>query len=86
MLKKLSMTRKTLKDLLHDAGYTYRGLAKELGIGHNVLIAYGKGHTVPRLDSAISLALKLKVSLKTLAESIGQDTTGIPNDDGDEEN
>jgi transcriptional regulator with XRE-family HTH domain len=80
MLKKLSMTEKNLKDLLDEAGYSYRGLARELEIGHNVLISYGKGATIPRLDSAIALASKLNVSLKTLSAALGQDVSRIPDD------
>jgi transcriptional regulator with XRE-family HTH domain len=76
------MTEKNLKDLLDEAGYSHRGLAKELGIGHGVLLSYGKGETIPRLDSAIALAAKLNVSLKTLSAALGQDVSKIP-DDGD---
>ena len=74
------MTKKTLESLVSDAGYSYRGLAKELETSHGMLIAYGKGEKVPRLDTAIAIAAKLGVSLKTLAASIGQDISEIPDD------
>lgn len=80
MLKKLSMTRKTLKDLLDAAGYSYRGLAKEIDTSHGMLIAYGNGSRVPRLDTSIAIAEKLNVSLKTFAASLGQDVSRIPDD------
>jgi transcriptional regulator with XRE-family HTH domain len=79
------MTTKTLKTLLEEAGYTYRGLAKEVHTSHGMLIAYGNGSRVPRLDTSICIAAKLKVSLKTFAASLGQDVSLLP-DDGKEAN
>ncbi|ARI81655.1 hypothetical protein C789_4904 [Microcystis aeruginosa FACHB-905 = DIANCHI905] len=34
----------------------------------------------PRLDNALVLCRELGISLKTLAQSLGLDTTGIPDD------
>lgn len=80
MPKYLGMTNKTLKDLVKDAGYTYRVLAKEIQTTPDAIVAWGNGSRVPRFDNAIAIAAKLGVSLKTLGLALGHDVSGVPND------
>lgn len=84
--RNLGMSEKTLKELIAEAGYTYRDLAEKLGTGHDAIVAWGKGTRVPRLDNAIALAAELGVSLKTLSAALGQDVSRLPDDMGGDEN
>ena len=67
-----------MKSLREAAGYTQEQLAKELNCAIRTISNWENGNKVPKFDNAISLAAKLKVSLKTLAKSMKFDVSGIP--------
>ena len=70
----------TLKKLIADAGTTQRDLSKKTGVKETTLNSWVAGRKTPRLDNAIVVAKELGVSLKTLSESLGLDTSGLPGD------
>ncbi|MDJ0593354.1 MAG: helix-turn-helix transcriptional regulator [Pleurocapsa sp. MO_226.B13] len=70
----------TLRSLREAAGYTQEQLAKELKVGIRTISNWENGNKVPKFDNAISLASKLKVSLKTLAKSMHFDVSETPDD------
>ena len=70
----------TLRSLRESAGYTQEQLAKELNLGIRTISNWENGNKVPKFDNAISLATKLKVSLKTLAKSMNFDVSQTPDD------
>jgi transcriptional regulator with XRE-family HTH domain len=80
------MERKTLKDLIREANLTYQQLGDRLGVTRSMISQWNSQGTDLRTSTLIRLAKELNVSLKTLAESIGQDTTGIPDDLGGKDN
>jgi transcriptional regulator with XRE-family HTH domain len=78
---------KTLRQIIFDSGMTQLQLAEILGVAPPRISVMLKPGQDLRMSTSIKLAKALNVSLKTLAESIGQDTTGIPDDRvGGEEN
>ena len=70
----------TLKQLIARCNITQRDLAKKTGISERAINEWVAGKYIPRLDNAIVVSRELGVSLKTLAQSLGLDTTGIPDD------
>lgn len=72
--------QKKLKDLIKEAGLTYRELAAKLGTSHTLISAWNKGTYDPTMPYMVKLSRELRVSLKTLAASLGEDVTGIPDD------
>jgi transcriptional regulator with XRE-family HTH domain len=70
----------TLKDLIAYAGTSQRELSNKLGLHERTLNDWVARRKIPRLDNALVIAKELKVSVKTLAKSMGLDTTGIPDD------
>lgn len=76
----LNQRELTLKSLREAAGYTQERLAKELNLGIRTISNWENGKKVPKFDNAISLATKLRVSLKTLAKSMKFDVTETPDD------
>lgn len=70
----------TLKQLIDRANMTQRELSKRTGIAEVTINSWVAGKYIPRLDNALVLCRELSVSLKTLAQSLGLDTTGIPDD------
>jgi transcriptional regulator with XRE-family HTH domain len=72
--------RKQLKDLIKEAGLTYRELALKMGTSHTMISAWNKGTYDPTLPFMVKLSKELRVSLKVLAASLGEDVTGIPDD------
>ena len=78
---------KTLKQIVIDSGLTQHQLAEILGVAPPRVSKILQPGQDLRMSTSIKLAKALNVSLKTLAESIGQDTTGIPDDPiGDDPN
>jgi plasmid maintenance system antidote protein VapI len=71
---------KTLKQIIIDSGMTHQQLADILGVKQPRISELIKPGQDLRMSTSVKLARALNVSLKTLAESIGQDTTGIPSD------
>jgi transcriptional regulator with XRE-family HTH domain len=69
-----------LKDLLATASITQRELARRMDVSYSLVGFYIAGKKTPGFDKAVAMARELGVSLKTLASSIGLDTTGIPDD------
>lgn len=70
----------TLKELIEKAGTNQRELSKRTGIAEVTLNTWVARKKVPRLDNALLLCRELKISLRTLADSIGLDVSGIPDD------
>lgn len=60
---------------------THQQLADRLGVKAPRISELIKPGQDLRMSTIIKLAKALNVSLKTLAQSIGQDTYGIPDDD-----
>lgn len=77
------MTTKTLKQLIEESKLTYRELAARVGTSHDMIVRWCKPDADLKVSNYIKLAKVLGVSLKTLADSIGQDTEGIPDDCSD---
>jgi transcriptional regulator with XRE-family HTH domain len=72
--------KKTLKDLIKEAGMTYDGLASRLGVDKSQISYWNSRKKVPRLDNAARIAQALGVSLRSLTEALGIDVEGIPDD------
>lgn len=70
----------TLKQLIECANTTQRELSKRTGIAEVTINSWVAKKKIPRLDNALVLCRELGVSLKTLSQSLGLDTTGIPDD------
>jgi transcriptional regulator with XRE-family HTH domain len=75
----------TLKALRELANYSQKEISQRVGVNYSAYQAWESGRSVPKFDNAVMLARELNVSLKTLAKSIGQDTTEIPDDLGREQ-
>ena len=71
---------KTLKQIVIDSGLTHQQLADMLGVKQPRISELLRPGQDLRMSTSIKLAKALKVSLKTLAASIGQDTDGVPGD------
>jgi transcriptional regulator with XRE-family HTH domain len=72
--------KKTLKDLIKEAGMTYDTFAAKVGADKSQVSNWNSRKKVPRFDNAVKMARTLGVSLRELAESIGIDVNGIPDD------
>ncbi|TRU36451.1 MAG: XRE family transcriptional regulator [Microcystis panniformis Mp_MB_F_20080800_S26D] len=70
----------TLKQLIECANTTQRDLSKRTGIAEVTINSWVAKKKIPRLDNALVLCRELGVSLKTLAQSLGLDINGIPDD------
>lgn len=70
----------TLKALRELANYSQKEISQRVGVNYSAYQAWESGRSVPKFDNAVILARELNVSLKTLAQSMGQDTTEIPDD------
>jgi transcriptional regulator with XRE-family HTH domain len=80
MSAEISTKEDTLKSLIEEAGFTQKGFAKELGLSLSTVTFYIAGEKLPRIDRFIEMAKKLNVSPKKLANSMGLDTSGVPDD------
>ena len=80
MKSEISTKEDTLKSLIESAGFTQKAFAKELGLSLSTVTFYISGEKLPRVDRFMEMAKRLKVSPKKLANSIGIDTSGIPDD------
>ena len=76
----MSVTSKTLKDLIKEANLTYRSLAAKMGTTHDQIAAWNKGHSYPSLPYLVSLSRNLNVPLKVLIGSLGVDVSDLPDD------
>ncbi|GEA29069.1 hypothetical protein MiAbW_03651 [Microcystis aeruginosa NIES-4325] len=79
-MKSSSESFLTLKQLIECANTTQRDIAKRTGISERTINDWTAKRKTPRLDNALVLCRELGVSLKTLSQSLGLDTTGIPDD------
>lgn len=70
----------TLKQLIECANTTQRELSKRTGVAEVTINSWVAKKKIPRLDNALVLCRELGVSLKTLSQSLGLDTGGIPDD------
>jgi transcriptional regulator with XRE-family HTH domain len=70
----------TLKSLIESAGYTQKDFAKAMSLSLSTVTYYISGEKLPRIDRFLEMARTLKVSPKKLANSMGLDTSGIPDD------
>jgi transcriptional regulator with XRE-family HTH domain len=77
---------KTLKQIVFESGLNRQQIADILGVSPPRVSEIMRPGQDLRLSTVIKLSKALNVSLKTLAASIGQDTTGIPDDAGGEQN
>ena len=71
---------KTLKQIIIDSGLTHKQLADILGVKSPRISELMRPGQDLRMSTSIKLAKALNVSLKTLAASIGQDISEIPDD------
>jgi plasmid maintenance system antidote protein VapI len=76
---------KTLKQIITDSGLTHQQLADILGVKQPRISAILNG-TDLKISTSVRLSEALNVSLKTLAASIGQDVSRVPDDYGGDEN
>jgi transcriptional regulator with XRE-family HTH domain len=82
----LSVTIRTLKELIKEANLTYRSLAAKMGTSPDQIVAWNKGDSYPSLPYLVSLSRNLNVPLKTLIGSLGVDVSDLPDDLGGEAN
>lgn len=75
----------TLRALRELANFIQKEISQRVGVNHQAYQAWEVGRSVPKFDNAVILARELNVSLKTLAKSMGQDTTEIRDDFGRDE-
>lgn len=61
----------TLKELREKAGLTQESLARAINKSFRTVGDWETGKSIPRLDNAIEAAKALRVSLDTLARSLG---------------
>jgi transcriptional regulator with XRE-family HTH domain len=73
----------TLKTLMEEAGLKEQELSHRLGVGLRIIGHWKKRGKMPTLKNAVGLARELGVSLKTLAQSMGIDVSGVPDDNDD---
>jgi transcriptional regulator with XRE-family HTH domain len=71
----------TLRDLRERAGYTQEQLARNMNVSKSLIGYYEARKKIPKADNFLLLAKHLKVSVKTLAKSLGLDASGIPDED-----
>lgn len=71
---------KSLKELREGRGYSQEGLAAKVGLTRVAYLRYESGQAEPKLSNFLSIARELGVSLKSLADSMGYNTSGIPDD------
>ena len=69
-----------LKSLREAAGLTQPELSQRIKVGIRIIGHWEKRTKIPRFDNAIALSRELRVSLKTLARSIGLDSSAVPDD------
>lgn len=70
----------TLRNIREWRGLSQKELAEKAKISDSVLGYYELGKTIPTLDKAIALARALNIPVKVLAESLGINTAGIPDE------
>jgi transcriptional regulator with XRE-family HTH domain len=70
----------TLKSLIESSGHTQESFAKNIGLSRSAITYYIAGQKLPRADHFFKMAKLLGVSPKTLAQSMGINTAGIPDD------
>ncbi len=76
----VSTKPKSLKQVLKEKGYTETELVKKGVLSIKLLARWQSGVSVPKMDTAIRFCSEVGISLKGLADAIGLDTTGVPDD------
>jgi transcriptional regulator with XRE-family HTH domain len=71
---------KTLKEIVFESGLNRQQIAEILGVSPPRVSEIMRPGQDLRISTVIKLAKALNVSLKTLAASIGQDVSDIPDD------
>lgn len=76
---------KTLKQIVIESGLTHQQIADRLGVKQPRVSAILNGSDL-KVSTAVKLSAVFNISLKTLAASLGQDVSSVPDDDrgGDE--
>lgn len=76
---------KTLKQIVIESGLTHQQIADRLGVKQPRVSAILNGSDL-KVSTAVKLSAVFNISLKTLAASLGQDVSNVPDDDrgGDE--
>lgn len=75
-----------LNELLKERNLTQQQLADRLGVKQPMISQWCRPNSDPRGSTLIRLAKELNVSLKSLMSYLGEDTTGIPDDCGGDDN
>jgi transcriptional regulator with XRE-family HTH domain len=78
--RNLGMSVKTLKELIERSELTPTQLADRVGTTRKVIYSWCRPGAEMKVSNYIKLAEVLGVSLKTLASSLGQDVSRIPDD------
>jgi transcriptional regulator with XRE-family HTH domain len=76
----MSTKPKNLKQVLKDKGFTETELIEREVLSKSLLSRWQSGVSVPKLDTAIRFCSEVGLSLKGLANAIGLDTSGVPDD------
>ena len=70
----------SLAEIRKFKGLSQAELASQLGMQPKAIYAIETRRSIPKLDTAIAMAIVLEISLKQLAHSIGMDTSKVPDD------
>jgi transcriptional regulator with XRE-family HTH domain len=73
-------TRKPLKDLIEQAGYSQKEFASVTGLAYSAVRYYISGERSPSVHALSSMCKALNKSPKSVMSALGIDTTGIPDD------
>jgi transcriptional regulator with XRE-family HTH domain len=80
MMNEENQEHPTLKALREAAHLTQPELSRRMNVGIRTIGDWERGTYFPGFDRAISLAVELQVSLKSLAKSMRLDVSKVPND------
>lgn len=81
MEKRESREDKALSHQIKKAGYTIAEFCKETGISKAALYEYMSGSKDPTGSKILAMSKTLKVPLKGVFKMLGNDVTGVPNDE-----
>jgi DNA-binding XRE family transcriptional regulator len=87
-LRNSGMRENTLRHLLEKANISPTEAAKRIGVSRTSVYSWFMSEPEITLTNCIKIAKILKVSLRAVAESVGHDLDGIPDDceGGNDEN
>ena len=78
-------TRKSLKDLIKEHGYTQKSFAIALNRAYSTVKYYIAGENTPTATVIVDMCRLLDESPKTVLKSLGIDVTGVPDDHIDDQ-